>query len=78
MHDELFILCCEYVIRGLLKISDNENECCEFMQQFRDDCLAGTICVFDTDEMNELFLNARFDDYDDTDIFTDIRNAIPF
>lgn len=61
----------------ILKISDNENECCEFMQQFRNDCLAGTICVFDTDEMNELFLNVGFD-YDDTDIFTDIRNAITF
>lgn len=74
--------CLYYVVNMLsgdiLKISDNENECCEFMQQFRDDCLAGTICVFNTDEMNELFLNARFDDYDDTDIFTDIRNAIPF
>lgn len=61
----------------ILKISDNENECYEFMQQFQHDCIAGTICVFDTDEMNELFLNVGFD-YDDTDIFTDIRNAITF
>lgn len=62
----------------ILKISDNENECYEFMQQFQDDLKAGSICIFDADEMNELFLNARLDYYDDINLFEDIRNAIPF